>query len=110
MVDKSGSWEAGIDGALPGIVMYADPAAHLGETYHQEYYKGEAEDMAELLSVNESVTVPYGSFENVVKTHDYTSLEPDLQEQKYYASAIGPVKTVDLTTGEEEVLIEFTLP
>ena len=108
--DKAGSWEAGLDGALPGIMMYANPAAHLGETYRQEYYKGQAEDMAELLSVNESVSVPYGSFDNVVKTRDYTPLEPDLQEDKYYARGIGAVKTIDLTTGEEDVLIEFTSP
>ena len=108
--DKAGSWEAGVAGALPGIIMFADPAVHVGETYRQEYYKGHAEDMADLLSVTESVGVPYGSFENVVKTLDYTPLEPDLREHKYYAKGIGPVKTVDLTTGEEVVLVEFTAP
>jgi hypothetical protein len=108
--DKAGSWEAGVAGALPGIIMLANPAAHLGETYRQEYYQGEAEDMADLLSVSESVSVPYGSFDNVVKTRDYTPLEPDLQEHKYYARDIGPVKTINLTTGEEIVLVEFSSP
>lgn len=108
--DKHGSWEAGVDGALPGIVMFGDPTAHLGETYRQEYYKGEAEDMADLLSVSESVTVPYGSFDNVVQTQDYTPLEPDLLEHKYYAQGIGAIKTINLTTGIEIVLIEFTPP
>lgn len=108
--DTAGSWEAGVDGALPGIIMYADHAAHIGETYRQEYYQGEAEDMAELLSVSESVTVPYGSFDNVVQTKDYTPLEPGLLEHKYYAQGIGVVKTVNLNTGEEVVLVEFISP
>ena len=42
LADHDGSWEAGVDGALPGIVMYADPATHVGETFRQEYYAGEA--------------------------------------------------------------------
>jgi hypothetical protein len=109
-VDKAGSWEAGIDGALPGIIMFGDPSAHVGETYRQEYYQGQAEDMADLLNTSENATVPFGSFSNVIKTRDYTPLEPDLKEEKYYASGIGPIKTVNLTTGEEDVLIEFTSP
>ncbi len=109
-VDKAGSWEAGIDGALPGIIMFGDPSAHVGETYRQEYYQGQAEDMADLLSISENATVPFGSFSNVIKTLDYTPLEPDLKEEKYYASGIGPIKTVNLTTGEEDVLIEFSSP
>lgn len=108
--DKAGSWEAGVDGALPGIVMFGDPAAHLGETYRQEYYQGEAEDMAELLSVSESITVPYGAFDDVVQTFDFSPLDPELQEHKYYAEGIGTVKAIDLKTGAEEVLVEFTKP
>ena len=61
-----GSWEAGVDGAKPGIIMQADPK--VGQSYHQEYYKGEAEDMAKVQSLNESVTVPYGSFDHVLVT------------------------------------------
>ena len=110
LVDKAGSWEAGVDGALPGVLMYADPAAHLGEIYRQEYYQGMAEDMAELLSVKEIVTVPYGSFDNVVKTKDYAPLEPDLLENKFYAQGIGVVKEIDQNTGEEALLVEFTEP
>lgn len=108
LVNHDGSWEWAKDGALPGIIMWADPSAHVNEAYRQEYYVGEAEDLGQVLSVNESMTVPFGSFENVVKTYDFSSLDPDLQEQKYYAEGIGPIKTVDLKTGEEEVLVEFT--
>jgi len=66
--------------------------------------------MADLLSVSESVTVPAGSFDNVVQSKDYTPLEPDLLEHKFFAEGIGEIKAVDLSTGEEFVLVEFTIP
>jgi len=106
--DHAGSWEAGVDGALPGIIMYADPAAHVGETYYQEYYAGEAEDQAKLLSASESVTIAYGAYNNVVKTYDFTALDPDSQEEKFYAAGIGSIKTVNLKTGVTFELIKFT--
>jgi hypothetical protein len=106
-IDHDGAWEAGVDGAQPGIVMFGDPAAHLGETYLQEYYAGEAEDTADLLSISESVAVPAGSFENVLQTYDYTPLDPESQEHKFYAPGVGTIKTIDLITGEEFVLVEY---
>jgi hypothetical protein len=108
LVDHAGSWEWGVDGALPGVYMWADPSAHLNEEYYQEYYIGEAEDKGQVLSANESVTVPAGSFANVVKTFDFSSLDPDIQAHKFYAPGIGVIKELDLLTGEEVVLIEFT--
>lgn len=108
LVSKAGSWEAGVDGALPGILMYGDPAAHLGETYHQEYYEGEAEDMGRLLSVAETVTIPLGTFENVVQTEDFTPLEPGVIEHKFYAEDIGVIQEINLENDETVTLIEFT--
>ena len=108
IVNHDGAWEAGVDGALPGIIMHANPSDHVGEPYHQEYYEGEAEDMGEVLSVQESVTVPAGSFEDVLQILDSTPLEPDVLEHKFFAEGVGEIKAVDLSTGEEFVLIEFT--
>lgn len=90
VVSTAGSWEAGVDGALPGIVMYADP--QLGVEYRQEYYAGEAEDMGKLISLNESITVPYGSFEGCLVTEDWTPLEPGFVEHKTYCPGIGTVR------------------
>lgn len=67
----------------------------------------EAEDMADILSATEQVTVPFGSFESVVQTYDYTPLDPEAQEHKFYAPGIGEIRTVDLLTEEEFVLIEY---
>ena len=69
--------------------MPAEPTP--GLEYRQEYYKGEAEDVAEVLSVDDTVQVPFGSFENCLKTRDTTPLEPDVREHKYYAKDVGPV-------------------
>jgi hypothetical protein len=66
VVSRVGSWEAGVDGAQPGIVMAADPQP--GMAYRQEYYAGEAEDRAEVLSVDEQVEVPFGHFMEAVMT------------------------------------------
>ncbi|WP_166176210.1 hypothetical protein [Rubrobacter tropicus] len=103
VVSTGGSWEAGVDGARPGIIMQADPKP--GLSYRQEYYEGEAEDKAEVVSVNESATVPYGSFDHVLITKEWTPLEPGLVEHKYYAPGVGQVgaseglNLVDVKTG-----------
>ena len=106
--DHAGAWEAGADGALPGIVMLANPAEHIGETMRQEYYVGKAEDKADILSISQEITVPYGTYSNVLQTYDYSPLDPGAQEHKFYAPGIGEIRTVDLVTGDEFVLIEFT--
>jgi hypothetical protein len=104
VVSRAGSWEAGVDGAQPGIVMPAEPRP--GLAYRQEYYAGEAEDRAKVLSVNEQAEVPYGHFTQVVATKDLVPLEPKVLEYKFYAQGIGPVLTLDVSgaSGREELL------
>lgn len=94
-----GSWEAGVDDAKPGIVMEANP--EVGDIYRQEYYFNNAEDMAEVLALDENATVPYGSFTGCLKTKDYTPLESDVAEHKYYAPNIGVVLEVTVKGGSD---------
>jgi hypothetical protein len=101
VVSREGSWEAGVDGAQPGIVMPGDP--RMGETYRQEYYAGEAEDMGKVVRLGESVVVRYGSFDEVLLTEDWTPLEPKLLENKYYARGVGVVLE-RLIEGGDEIL------
>jgi hypothetical protein len=106
VVSTKGSWEAGVDGAQPGIILPANPA--VGMTYRQEYYAGEAEDEAQILSIGELAEVPYGSFDHVLLTKDYTPLEPDLLEHKFYALGVGPVLVIAVSGGSDrEELISF---
>lgn len=107
LVDKDGSWEAGVDGALPGIVMWANPT--VGQPYRQEYYEGEAEDMGEALSLDASETVAYGSFDGLLQTREWTPLEPDVLEHKYYAPGVGMVLEVVVEGGSGRIeLIDIT--
>jgi hypothetical protein len=86
---KEGSWEAGLDGAEPGILMLADP--RLGLSYRQEFYEDVAEDMAKVLRLNASVSVAYGDFDGCLKTKEWTPLDPGVIEQKFYAPNVGLV-------------------
>lgn len=106
VVSTKGSWETGINGAKPGIIMKANPK--VGDSYRQEYYKGEAEDMADVVSLGEKVIVPFGTFNNCIKTLDYTPLDPDLKENKYYCSEVGGATLeISLTSGEKVELISI---
>ena len=104
-----GAWEAGVDGALPGILLPAEP--EVGMTYRQEYDAGEAEDRAKVLALDETVTVPFGRFEGALQTEDTTPLEPDVVEHKLYVRGVGPVLALKLKgdTGREE-LVGFSQP
>ncbi len=103
---KEGSWRAGVAGALPGVAVPADP--EVGLRYRQEYLAGEAEDAGEVLSVDERVRVPAGSYSGVLQTKDTTPLEPTLVEQKYYAKGVGPVLDETVAGGSDRgVLISL---
>ncbi len=110
VVTKEGSWEAGVDGAIPGIIMPAKPAA--GMAYRQEYYKGHAEDRAEVLSTTEMVESAYGKFDNAVLTKDLVPIEPDVQEYKLYARGVGLVLAIKVSggSGVEELISVDTVP
>jgi hypothetical protein len=99
-----GSWEAGVDGAEPGIIMPADPRP--GLSYRQEYYKGHAEDRAKVITLNAKVKVPFGRFDDVVETEDTAPLGKATVEHKYYARGTGLVLAVG-SGGEREELVSF---
>jgi hypothetical protein len=90
VVSTAGSWEAGVDGAQPGIVMHAQPPA-AGEPYRQEYYPCEAEDEAEVAETGVAVSVTFGDFTDCIKTREFTRLDPEVNEHKYYCAGIGLV-------------------
>jgi hypothetical protein len=87
--NTSGSWRAGVDGAKPGIFMFAHPRA--GQTARQEYYKGQAEDHFQVLRLNVRVRVPFASSRHALLTKEWTPLEPGVIDRKYYVRGIGTV-------------------
>jgi hypothetical protein len=105
VVSTEGSWEAGVDGAKPGIIMEADP--QVGDSYRQEYYPGHAEDAAKVVSLNETVKVPFGTFTNCLQTRDVSLLDPTQDEDKYYCTSVGGVTLeVAIDSGERTELID----
>lgn len=101
VVSTAGSFEAGVDDARPGIVMPADP--QVGDAYRQEYDPGNAEDVAEVVAVGESVTVSAGTVDDVLVTEDWNPLEPEVLERKSYAPGIGVVYEEKVEGGSGEV-------
>jgi hypothetical protein len=101
VTSTAGSWEAGVDGALPGIVMLADPQA--GDVYRQEFYEGEAEDLGEVTAITGSVSAPAGQWSgsDVLVTEEWTPLEPDVRERKVYARGFGVVRIKTIQGGNE---------
>ena len=99
VISTAGTWEAGQDGAQAGIIMEAHPK--VGDTYQQEFAAGVAEDMAKVLSLDKSACVPYGCFNHLLLTKEWTPLEPDVVEHKYYAKNIGFIREVVVKGGKE---------
>jgi len=101
VISTEGSWQAGVNGAQPGIVMEADP--HVGDTYQQEFSVGVAEDMATVVALNKTVNVPFGSFKDCLETSEFTPLEPGTIDHKFYAQGVGLVQSVALRGGRERL-------
>jgi hypothetical protein len=109
VVTTKGSWEAGKDGAQPGVIMKAAPA--VGDVYRQEYYACEAEDMGEVLESGASVTVPAGSYTGCVRIRDFSPLDPTANEIKTFCPGVGVAAVEDVVSGKiVESLKTVTMP
>ncbi len=100
VVSTEGSWEAGVDGAQPGIAMKANPKP--GPTYRQEYRPGVALDLARVLKVERTAQISGRTFHRVLVVHDINPLDPSFHERKWYAPGIGVVRTIKVGGGHTE--------
>ena len=96
---REGTWHAGVDGAKPGIFMYAHP--RVGQSARQEYLKGQAEDHFAVLRRGIAVTVPFKAFRGALLTKEWTPVEPGVLDHKYYARGIGTVLEQTVEGGNE---------
>jgi len=108
VTSREGSWQAGVDGAAPGVIMQADPK--VGDSYQQEFFKGQAEDHAQVLSLAASVQVPAGSYSSVQLTKEWTPLEPGVIDHKYYARGVGVVKEATAKGPRESLILVRKYP
>jgi len=100
VISTEGSWEAGVNGAEPGIIMLADPKK--GDKYKQEFAPDVAEDMAQVIGFEDSLCVRYGCFENVLVTKEWSPLEKGVVEYKYYAQGVGFIFGTMVKGGDEQ--------
>lgn len=101
--DSKSAWRAGVNDAQPGISVSGQPVA--GLTLFQEHAPAdEAMDYAEILAIDLEITGPAGTFQNVMKTYEASTVEPDLREYKYYAAGFGMIRA------DEELTVAFDDP
>jgi hypothetical protein len=109
LVSLDGSWRAGEERARPGLIMQGSP--RVGSVYRQEFALGEAEDVAEIVSLTgNETTLATSCAGRCLVTRDFTPLEPEVSENKFYAPGVGPILEIDLTTGERLELVQFSIP
>jgi hypothetical protein len=89
VVSHEGSWVHGSDKARAGLIM---PGIILmGSRYYQEIAPDVAMDKSEVIGTNEKVSVPAGSFSNVINMKESSDLEPGVTEINLHAPGIGQV-------------------
>ncbi len=101
VTSTEGSWRAGRDGAAPGIFMPAHP--RVGQSFRQEFYKGQAEDHFQVLDLHATVNVPYAKSTNALLTKEWTPLEPGVIDHKLYIRGIGNVEEETIKGGDEHL-------
>ncbi len=108
-VTTEGSFEYGVDGAQAGVVVPAEPVAGCG--FRQEYYKGEAEDRARILTTRDDIKVEGTKYRTVMSTSDRVPTEPFVLEHKFYGEGVGPVLVAGISPSDaREVLLRVTGP
>jgi hypothetical protein len=96
---REGTWQAGVDGAIAGLIMPADPKAT--DAYRQEFWAGHAEDQAWIVGFKASVRVPLRRFRHVLRTFEWSRLEPGVVSTKLYARGVGVIRERDVAGGSE---------
>ena len=106
---KEGSWEAGVDGGIAGLVMLANPK--IGQSYRQEFSAGVAEDYGQIIGLNRNVSIGLGDFSGCIVTKEWSPLARGFVEHKTYCPNVGlvTVEGFGLETSDSEV-VDFGLP
>ena len=100
---REGTWRAGVNGGVAGIIMPANP--HPTEAYRQEFLKGHAEDQAWIVAIHGTLRTPYGKVDQVVRSYEWTRLEPNVVSVKFYAPGLGIVSERDVAGGTEDLML-----
>jgi hypothetical protein len=100
IVDHESAWRAGAKGAQFGLMIPA--TATVGQKFYQEIAPKVAMDRVEVVSINETVKTPAGTFEHCVHLRETTPLERDVSH-KYYAPGVGIIKDDEFELAERPI-------
>jgi hypothetical protein len=100
VVGHEGAWLSGINGAKFGLMMPGTPKA--AQKFYQELAPKVGQDRAEILSVDEKITTPAGTFEKCVHVVETSALEKGLHDHKWYAPGVGQVRDAEM------LLVKYT--
>jgi len=89
IINHDSAWLAGVDGARFGLMIPAKP--RVGDKFFQEVAPKVALDAVEVVSVDETVKTPAGTYKHCVHLRETTPLDPDVSH-KYYAPGVGLIK------------------
>jgi hypothetical protein len=108
VVSTAGSWEAGVDGAVAGMFMRAEPK--VGQEERLESLRGEAEDRFRVISLEGKADTPYVDAREALVTEEWTRLEPDVLELKVYVRGIGLVAAGSANDDETRMELVSFMP
>ena len=97
IINHDSAWLAGVKGARFGLMMPGKPKP--GDKYYQEIAPKVAMDRVEVVSVDETVKTPAGTFHHCVHLRETTPLEPDVSH-KYFAPGVGMIKDDEFELAE----------
>src|SRR5215470_12571595 len=103
IISTEGTWQAGMNGAQQGIIMEANP--RVGDKYQQEFAAGVAQDMAQVVNLNRSMCVPYGCFDDLLLTKEFSPLEKGTTDHKFYAPGVGEIFEETVKGGDAHIAL-----
>jgi Ca2+-binding RTX toxin-like protein len=105
--NNNGAWEAGVNGAVPGYIMPANP--QVGDNYYQEFAPNNAAlDQAKVISRNKTLATELGILSNGLQSLEFTELTPGASDYKYHAPGVGLVLVEELDANlKPEFVVEL---
>jgi hypothetical protein len=98
IINHDSAWRAGEKGARFGLMIPGRPK--VGDKFYQEIAPDVALDRVEVVSVDETVKTPAGTFHHCVHLRETTPLEADVSH-KYYAPGVGMIKDDEFELAEK---------
>jgi hypothetical protein len=98
IINHESAWRAGEKGARFGLMIPGKPK--VGDKFYQEIAPKVAMDRVEIVSTDETVKTPAGTFEHCLHLKETTPLEGDVSH-KWYAPGVGMVRDDDFRLAEK---------